>query len=84
VANHEKKIVLEPAQIVTQTAAEELTRAQKRWLDARLAEGLADIKAGRVHGPLPLLRKPAPTLNSWSKSKEFRRQQNARLDEYCH
>jgi AbrB family looped-hinge helix DNA binding protein len=45
------KIILEPAQVVTRTAAEELTRAQKRQLDARLTEGLADIKAGRVHGP---------------------------------
>ena len=32
---------LEPAQIVTRTAAEELTPAQRRTLDARLAEGLA-------------------------------------------
>jgi AbrB family looped-hinge helix DNA binding protein len=46
-----RKIILEPAQIVTRTAAEELTPAQRRTLDARLAEGLADVKAGRVHGP---------------------------------
>ncbi|HUS07845.1 MAG TPA: AbrB/MazE/SpoVT family DNA-binding domain-containing protein [Bryobacteraceae bacterium] len=46
-----RKIILEPAQIVTRTAAEELTPAQRRTVDARLAEGLADVKAGRVHGP---------------------------------
>jgi hypothetical protein len=33
------------------TASEELTYAQKRWLDRRLAEDMADINAGRVHGP---------------------------------
>jgi len=46
-----RKIILEPAQIVTRTAAEELTSAQRRSLDARLAKGLADVKAGRVLGP---------------------------------
>ena len=50
-ARHGSKIILEPARVVPRTAAEELTPAQKRQLDARLAEGLADIKAGRVHGP---------------------------------
>ena len=45
------KIVLEPAHVITRTAAEDLTPAQKRKLDARLAEGLADVKASRVHGP---------------------------------
>jgi AbrB family looped-hinge helix DNA binding protein len=51
VASRGGKITLELAHVVTSTAAEELTRAQKRQLDARLAEGLADVKAGRVHGP---------------------------------
>jgi AbrB family looped-hinge helix DNA binding protein len=51
VASCGSKIILEPAQVVTRTAAEELSSAQKRQLDARLAEGLADIKAGGVHGP---------------------------------
>jgi AbrB family looped-hinge helix DNA binding protein len=51
VASRGSKIILEPAQAVTRTAAEELTPAQKRRMDARLAEGLADVKAGRVHGP---------------------------------
>jgi hypothetical protein len=26
--------------------------AQRRTIDAQLAQGLADIKAGRTHGPL--------------------------------
>ncbi len=46
-----RKIILEPARVVTRTAAEELTPAQRRALDVRLAQGLADVKAGRVHGP---------------------------------
>ena len=33
------------------TAEEEYTPEQRRIVDAQLAEGLADIKAGRVHGP---------------------------------
>ena len=32
-------------------AADEYTPAQRRVIDAQLAEGLADIKAGRTHGP---------------------------------
>lgn len=45
------KIILEPAQVMTRSAAAELTPAQKRALGARLAKGLADVKAGRLHGP---------------------------------
>ena len=33
------------------SADREYTPEQRRLIDARLAEGLADIKAGRVHGP---------------------------------
>ena len=33
------------------TADDEYTPAQRRAIDAQLAEGLADIRAGRVHGP---------------------------------
>jgi AbrB family looped-hinge helix DNA binding protein len=51
VASRGSKIILEPAQVATRPAAEELRPAQKRQLDARLAEGLADVKAGCVHGP---------------------------------
>ena len=32
-------------------ADDEYTPAQRRAIDARLAEGLADIKAGRTYGP---------------------------------
>jgi bifunctional DNA-binding transcriptional regulator/antitoxin component of YhaV-PrlF toxin-antitoxin module len=33
------------------TADDEYTPEQRRIIDAQLAEGLADIEAGRVHGP---------------------------------
>jgi bifunctional DNA-binding transcriptional regulator/antitoxin component of YhaV-PrlF toxin-antitoxin module len=33
------------------TADEEYTPEQRRIVDAQLAGGLADVKAGRVHGP---------------------------------
>ncbi len=33
------------------TADDEYTPEQRRFIDARLAEGLADIKAGRTYGP---------------------------------
>jgi bifunctional DNA-binding transcriptional regulator/antitoxin component of YhaV-PrlF toxin-antitoxin module len=32
-------------------ADDEYTPEQRRSVDAKLAEGLADIKAGRIHGP---------------------------------
>lgn len=32
-------------------ANDEYTPEQRRFIDARLAEGLADIKAGRTYGP---------------------------------
>jgi hypothetical protein len=33
------------------SADDEYTPEQRRIIDAQLAEGLADVKAGRVHGP---------------------------------
>ena len=34
-----------------ESADDEYTPEQRRSIDAELAEGLADVKAGRVHGP---------------------------------
>jgi len=44
---HQGKIVLAPKVVVDR----EYTPAQRRAIDARLAEGLADIDAGRTFGP---------------------------------
>jgi len=52
------------------TADDEYTPEQRRVVDAQLAEGLDDIKAGRVHGPfathkefIASLHKEAKKLN---------------------
>lgn len=49
------KIVLTPAYVVDRSkfpnADDEYTPAQRRVIDARLAEAEDDIKHGRVHGP---------------------------------
>jgi len=44
---HQGKIVLTPKVVVDR----EYTPAQRRAIDARLSEGLADINAGRTFGP---------------------------------
>jgi len=43
------KVVLDRSQFPT--ADDEYTPAQRRAINARLAKGLADVKAGRLHGP---------------------------------
>ena len=60
-------ITIQPAQIVTLTAAEEYTPEQRRALDARLAEGLADVKAGRVSGPFDTVEELAASLRESAK-----------------
>lgn len=49
------KIVITPKLVIDRsqfpTADDEYTPEQRRIIDARLAEGLADIKAGRTFGP---------------------------------
>ena len=49
------RIVMTPRQAIDRskfpTADDEYTPEQRRIIDARLAEGLADIKAGRTFGP---------------------------------
>ena len=52
---HRGSVVLTPRQDsappILPSADDEYTPAQRRIVDARLAEGIADIKAGRTHGP---------------------------------
>lgn len=49
------KIVITPKVMIDRSkfpnADNDYTPEQRRIVDAQLAEGLADIKAGRVHGP---------------------------------
>ena len=50
-----RRIVITPTLVIERskfpTADDEYTPAQRRVVDAQLAEGLADIKAGRTAGP---------------------------------
>jgi len=50
-----RKIVVTPMLVIDGSkfpaADDDYTPEQRRIIDARLAEGLADIKAGRVYGP---------------------------------
>ena len=45
------------------SADDEYTPEQRRIIDAQLAEGLADIKAGRVHGPFPTYKEFIASLH---------------------
>ena len=45
-------------------ADDEYTPAQRRIIDAQIAEGLADIKAGRTHGPFPSHRRMIDFLHA--------------------
>ena len=60
-------ITIKPAQVVTRPAAEEYTPAQRRALDSRLAEGLADVKAGRVSGPFDTVEEMAASFRENAK-----------------
>jgi bifunctional DNA-binding transcriptional regulator/antitoxin component of YhaV-PrlF toxin-antitoxin module len=71
-----RKVILQPAQVALRTAAEELTPAQKRRLDARLAKGLADVKAGRVHGPFATPQDTVDFLHAEVKETGAKRKPN--------
>ena len=48
-------------------ADDEYTPEQRRVIDAQLAEGLADIKAGRVQGPFPSYKEFIASLHKEAK-----------------
>jgi AbrB family looped-hinge helix DNA binding protein len=75
-AEHGSKIILQPAHFVPRTAAEELTPVQKRRLDARLAKGLADVEAGRVHGPFATAQDTVDFLRAEVKKAGAKRKTN--------
>jgi bifunctional DNA-binding transcriptional regulator/antitoxin component of YhaV-PrlF toxin-antitoxin module len=49
------------------TADDEYTPEQRRIVDAQLAEGLADIEAGRVHGPFSTHKEFITSLHAEAK-----------------
>jgi bifunctional DNA-binding transcriptional regulator/antitoxin component of YhaV-PrlF toxin-antitoxin module len=52
------------------TADDEYTPEQRSIVDAQLAEGLADIKAGRVYGPFDTHEEMMRSLRSHGKKAE--------------
>jgi bifunctional DNA-binding transcriptional regulator/antitoxin component of YhaV-PrlF toxin-antitoxin module len=49
------------------TADGEYTAEQRRLIDAQLADGLADVDAGRVHGPFPTHKEFIASLHKEAK-----------------
>jgi bifunctional DNA-binding transcriptional regulator/antitoxin component of YhaV-PrlF toxin-antitoxin module len=58
------------------SADDEYTPEQRRIIDAELAKGLADIKAGRVHGPFATHKEFIASLHQ--KAKKLNRKKTKR------
>ena len=68
-----RTVVIKPKKIVD--ADELLTPEQKAKIDARLAEGLEDIKQGRVYGPFDSVEAMVQSLHG-AKTPKQRKQAN--------
>jgi bifunctional DNA-binding transcriptional regulator/antitoxin component of YhaV-PrlF toxin-antitoxin module len=55
------------------TAADDYTSEQRRIVDAQLAEGMADIEAGRVHGPFSTHKEFITSLHKEAKKLSRKR-----------
>ena len=64
-------VVIKPKKVVD--ANEVLTPAQKASIDARLAEGMEDIRQGRVHGPFPSVEALRASLHKRTQKKHTKR-----------
>lgn len=64
-------VVIKPKKVVD--VDEALTLAQKAYIDARLAEGMEDIRAGRVHGPFTSVKALRASLHTATQKKETKR-----------
>ena len=73
-----RQIILEPAKILPRTAADEYTPAQRRSIDRRLAQGLADVKAGRTYGPFDTAEEMAASIEATIKKSRARNARPAR------
>ena len=62
-------------------ADDEYTPAQRRVIDARLAEGLADIKAGRTFGPFDSADQMIAHMKTQAQKESNRRERPNALDE---
>jgi bifunctional DNA-binding transcriptional regulator/antitoxin component of YhaV-PrlF toxin-antitoxin module len=50
-------------------SGDEYTPEQRRIIDAQLAEGLADVKAGRTHGPFDTADEMIPHMKAQPKKR---------------
>ena len=70
------KIIITPRLVIDRlkfpAADDEYTPKQKRTIDAQLAEGLADIKAGRVYGPFDTHEEMMASLRNHGKKAKLK------------
>ena len=70
---HRGKIILTPKLVIDRAqfpnADEEYTPAQRRVIDARLAEGLEDVKKGRTVGPFHTADETIASMNRGLKKR---------------
>ena len=71
------KIVITPRLVMGRSrlsnTADEYTPSQRSAIDARLSEGLADIKAGRTHGPFQTHEEMMAFLNKKPQERKSKR-----------
>ncbi len=70
-------VVIKPKKLVD--ADEVLTPAQKAEIDARLAEGLEDIKQGRVYGPFDSVEAMVQSLHGAKAPKQRKQSKTATM-----
>ena len=75
------KIVITPRLVIDRskfpTADDEYTPEQRRTIDAQLAQGLADIKAGRVNGPFDTHEEMMASLRNHGKKAKLKTNKRA-------
>jgi bifunctional DNA-binding transcriptional regulator/antitoxin component of YhaV-PrlF toxin-antitoxin module len=67
------KIVLTPKLIVDRTAGDEYTPAQRRAIDARLAESLEQARSGETYGPFETHEEMTALLHSQARKARTRK-----------
>ena len=61
-------------------AADEYTQGQRRIIDAQLAEGPADVKAGRVRGPFSTHKEFIASLHKQARKLSRKKTKRSALD----
>jgi len=80
------KIVLTPKVVIDHSkipnADDEYTPAQRRFIDARIAEGMEDFKKGRFYGPFRTADEMIASMQSNLKRRATAKKNKLTLDEY--